>query len=72
MSENVPPDQTPPTANVNENNAESAGGGEPGSTNGGTRRPTRFNNRYGNITGTIHRDFAGNMPKIGGILGLRT
>ena len=72
MSENVTPDQTPPTANENENNAERAGGSETGSTNGGTRRPTRFNNRYGNITGTTHRDFAGDTPKIGGILGLRS
>ena len=70
MSENVMPDQTPPTANENENNAERAGGSETGSTNGGTRRSKRFNNRYGSITGTTHRDFAGNTPKIGRILGL--
>ena len=59
MSENVTPDQNPPTANENKSNAERAGGNETGSTNGGTIRPTRFNNRYGNITGTTHRDFAG-------------
>ena len=72
MPENVIPDQTPPTANENENNAERAGGSEAGSTNGGTRRPTRFNNRYGNITGTTQRDCVGDTPKLGGILGLRS
>ena len=72
MPENVMPDQTLPTANENEINAERAGGSEAGSTNGGTRRPTYFNNRYGSITRTTQRDFVGDTPKIGGILGLRS
>ena len=72
MSENAPPDQTRLTTNANETNAESTIVGEPASTNGGTRSPTWFNNRYGNVTGTTHRDFAGNTPNIGGILGLHS
>ena len=70
MSESVPPDQTPQVVNASDRNAENTTGGEPVSTNGGTRRHTWFNNRHGNVTRSTPRDFVDNTPKLGGILGL--
>ena len=42
------------------------------STYGGTRRPTRLNNRYGNVFSSTPKDFVGDTPKIGDILVLRS
>ena len=50
----------------------SEGAVPPVSANGGSRRPTRSNNRYGNALGSTQKDFVGDTPKLGGILGLRS
>ena len=39
---------------------------------GGTRRYARQKNRVGNVTGNAPRDYEGDVPKVGGTLGLRS
>ena len=71
MSES-PPEPTPQVANASNADANDTVRGEQASADGGTRRPTRPNNRFGNVTGSTPRDFEGDTPKLGGILGLRS
>ena len=59
-------------ANASNADANDTVQGEQASADGGTRRPTRPNNRFGNVTGSTPRDFEGDTPKLGGILGLRS
>ena len=68
MSEGAPPDQTPPAASASNSNADSTARGESALTTGSIRRPTRFNNRFSNVTGNTPRDFEGDTPKLGGVL----
>ena len=72
MSENAPPESTPTVADASYSNTGHDTGRDPVSTHNGTRRPARFNNRYGNVTRSTPRDFEGDTPKLGGILGLRS
>ena len=72
MPENTPSDQTPQVASASDRNADNNLQTEPVSANGGTRKPTRYNNRFGNVTGSTPRDFEGDTPKLGGVLGLRS
>ena len=66
-----PPEHTTHEPNASEGiNMNSEGVVPPVSTNGGSRRPTRSNNRYGNALGSTQKDFVGDTPKLGGILGL--
>ena len=72
MSKTVPPESTPTVADTSDSNAGNATGRDPVYTNGGMRRPTRFNNQYSNVTRSTPSYFEGNTPKLGGSLGLRS
>ena len=72
MSKSAPPESTPTVADASYSNTGHDTGRDSVSTHGGTMRPTRFNNRYGNVTRSNPRDFEGNTPKLGGILGIRS
>ena len=71
MSESLP-EQTPHVPRASEGENVNTEGALPVSANGGTRRPTRLNNRYGNVLNSTPKDFVGDTPKLGGILGLRS
>ena len=71
MSEN-PPEPTPQVTNTSNADTNDTVRGEQASADSGSRRPTRPNNQFGNVTGSTPRDFEGDTPKLGGILGLRS
>ena len=72
MSKNNPPNQTLAAANTNENNADTGGRRDLVSTYSSTRRHTRPDYRYTNVMGTTCKAFEGDIPKIVGVLGLRS
>ena len=70
--ENSPPKQTAPTGSTNGSGTQIGGGEEAVFAYGGTRRPIRINNCRVNIIGTTGKDFKGDTPKIGEVLGLHS
>ena len=72
MTENTQPEQSSPAGNENEGNTKRTTGSKYPTSNDTTRRPNRYNNRYVHGNGTTPRDFVGDTPEIGGILGLRS
>ena len=72
MSGNSPPEQTPPTGSKNGGGILTGGGEKAVLAYGGTRRPTRTNNRHVNIIGMTCKDFEGYTPKIGGGYAVKT
>ena len=67
---NTPPEQTLQVTSASDRYANDAIRVEQAPANSGTRRTTRPNSRFGNVAGSTPRDFEGDTPKLGGILGL--